>query len=64
MKSEHTIEATIARHAPHDGTFETQLPGLKLIRCSETTLPMPVVYEPTLCLVAQGRKQAVLGQTS
>ncbi|WP_246767053.1 AraC family transcriptional regulator [Agrobacterium fabrum] len=25
---------------------------------------MPVVYEPTLCLVAQGRKQAVLGQTS
>ncbi|XOK14358.1 AraC family transcriptional regulator [Agrobacterium tumefaciens] len=64
MKSEHTIEATIARHAPHDGTFETQLPGLKLIRCSETTLPMPVVYEPTLCLVAQGRKQAILGQTS
>ncbi|WP_107676002.1 AraC family transcriptional regulator [Agrobacterium sp. LAD9] len=64
MKSEHAIEATIARHAPHDGTFETQLPGLKLIRCSETTLPMPVVYEPTLCLVAQGRKQAVLGQTS
>jgi len=27
-------------------------------------MPMPVVYEPTLCLVAQGRKQAMLGTTA
>lgn len=38
--------------------------GVKLIRCSHPTLPMPVIYEPTLCLVAQGRKQAMLGQSA
>lgn len=34
------------------------------MRSATTTTPMPVVYQPTLCLVAQGRKQAVLGQTA
>lgn len=51
----------IARHAPEDGTFACAIPGLKLIRCSAPTLPMPVVYEPTACFVAQGRKRATLG---
>ncbi|MBV7539168.1 AraC family transcriptional regulator [Duganella sp. sic0402] len=51
----------IARHAPEDGTFACAIPGLKLIRCSAPTMPMPVVYEPTACFVAQGRKRATLG---
>jgi AraC-like DNA-binding protein len=51
----------LARHAPEDGTFDTPLAGVSLLRASTPTMPMPVVYEPTLCLVAQGRKQAVLG---
>jgi AraC-like DNA-binding protein len=51
----------ISRHAPDDGTFACAIPGLKLIRCSSPTLPMPVVYEPTACFVAQGRKRATLG---
>lgn len=51
----------IARHAPHDGTFPTALPGVTLIRCATPTLPMPVIYEPTVCFVAQGRKRATLG---
>lgn len=54
----------IARHAPVDGAFDTPLPGVSLLRASAPTMPMPVVYEPTLCLVAQGRKQAVLGTTA
>lgn len=54
----------LARHAPHDGTFDTPLGGVSLLRASTPTMPMPVVYEPTLCLVAQGRKQAVLGTTA
>lgn len=61
-----TLEAfkdAIARHTPSDGTFSTPLPGVRLIRCSSPTLPMPVIYEPTLCFVAQGRKRAVLGDT-
>jgi len=51
----------IARHAPADGSFDTPIPGLKLIRSSTPTLPMPVIYEPTVCFVAQGRKRAMLG---
>lgn len=61
MTDRQHIEAIIKRHAPCDGTFETKLPGLRLIRCSTPTLPMPVIYEPALCLVAQGRKRATLG---
>lgn len=58
-----TFRDAIHRHAPEDGTHATPLPGTRLIRCSSPTLPMPVVYEPTVCFVAQGRKRAVLGET-
>lgn len=58
-----TFRDAIARHAPDDGTHATPLPGTKLIRCASPTLPMPVIYEPTVCFVAQGRKRAVLGET-
>jgi AraC-like DNA-binding protein len=54
----------IARHAPQDGTFGTAIPGVKLIRSSTPTMPMPVIYEPTICFVAQGRKRAMLGATA
>jgi hypothetical protein len=37
---------------------------VRLIRASSPTVPMPVIYEPTVCLVAQGVKQAWLGTTS
>lgn len=58
------LAAAIARHAPADGTYECGLKGVKLIRASQPTTPMPVIYEPTVCLVAQGRKQAALGTKS
>lgn len=54
----------IARHAPTDGFFDTPLGGVTLIRWSTPTEPMPVIYEPTVCLVAQGRKRASVGTTT
>ncbi|MDA8445661.1 AraC family transcriptional regulator [Paracidovorax valerianellae] len=54
----------LRRHATTDGIHATAIPGVGLIRTSAPTLPMPAVYQPTLCLVAQGRKRAVLGSTS
>lgn len=51
----------IARHAQEDGEHGTPLPGVSLLRSATPTLPMPVVYEPTLCLIVQGRKEAMLG---
>ncbi|SEP98710.1 AraC-type DNA-binding protein [Pseudomonas sp. NFACC02] len=54
----------LGRHAPGDGIHVTPIPGVGLIRSATPTMPMPVVYEPTLCLVAQGRKQAMLGTST
>lgn len=57
------LRDAIARHAPRDGTFDCAIAGAKLIRCSAPTMPMPVIYEPTVCFVAQGRKRASLGES-
>lgn len=64
MNTLDTLVDLIGRHAPVDGTYETQIPGVKLIRASSPTMPMPVIYAPTLCLVAQGTKRAALGTTA
>lgn len=54
----------ISRHAPSDDTHATPIGGVSLVRSGTPTLPMPVVYVPTLCLIVQGRKQVVAGATS
>jgi AraC-like DNA-binding protein len=54
----------IARHTPGDGVFPSILPRVTLVRSSWPTMPMPVTYNPALCLVAQGRKQASLAGRS
>lgn len=59
-----TLTDILSRHTPGDGTHPSPMPGVSLIRSSTPTMPMPVIYEPTLCLVAQGRKRAVLGTTA
>lgn len=60
MDSLREMSALIGRHTPGDGMFLSSIERLVLIRSSRPTMPMPVVYEPALCLVAQGKKQAVL----
>jgi len=52
----------IGKHAPEDGTSVTPVPGLRLIRASRTSEPVYSVYEPSLCIVAQGSKMVILGQ--
>lgn len=61
MTQSEPLARAIARHLPADGTVATAILGVTLIRASTPTLPMPVVYEPTVCFVAQGRKRALLG---
>jgi len=58
------LAGLIARHAPGDGTFPCAIPGVQLIRASAPTMPMPVIYEPTVCFIAQGGKRAMLGTTA
>ncbi|KML59738.1 AraC family transcriptional regulator [Burkholderia cepacia] len=55
------LAALIARHAPADGAVDTAIEGLGLLRSSATTEPVHTLYEPSCCIVAQGRKRAVVG---
>ena len=54
------IAAIIARNISRDGFQATPIERLTLVRSSTVTMPMPNVYRPQLCLVAQGRKEVTL----
>ena len=51
----------VARNTPSDGLSDTRVPGLSLIRATAPSQPLPSVYHPSLCVVVQGRKRALLG---
>lgn len=55
------LSQIIGRHLTSDGMQQCALPRVKLIRSSTTTASMHTIYEPCLCLVAQGKKQVTLG---
>jgi len=46
------------------GERATEVPGLMLYRCTAPTVPSPCTYEPSLLLIAQGRKRVGLGSTN
>lgn len=45
-----------------DGTYPTAVRGLTLFRSSAPTPPAAILYEPSICVVAQGGKQFVVGE--
>lgn len=55
------IAAIIAKHVSKDGFQATPIERVTLVRSSTVTMPMPNVYRPQLCLVAQGHKEVTLG---
>jgi AraC-like DNA-binding protein len=54
------LAARVARLAPTDGAHQSKFPSLALVRTSVPTVCMPTVYQPSLCVVVQGRKRALL----
>jgi AraC-type transcriptional regulator len=52
----------IARAVPEDGRVEP-LKGLHLNRASTPTEPLYGVSQPSLCVIAQGSKEALLGES-
>jgi AraC-like DNA-binding protein len=64
----HELRAALARKiASFIGSAEkriTDVPGLLLTRRTATTAPASATYEPSLAVVAQGRKRATLGGTT
>jgi AraC-like DNA-binding protein len=50
----------VARFTPEDGIHGTAIEPLQLIRASAPAQRLPSIYEPSVCVVVQGRKQATL----
>lgn len=55
------VGKSIARWTEDGELFTTAIPGLSLYRRNEPTQPMSGMYEPSICLVAQGAKRVLLG---
>ena len=64
MRQIEELATIIATHAPADGMHASVLPRLSLVRSCTPTLAVPAVYRPSLCIIAQGRKQVELGGRS
>ena len=55
------LAKSIARWTDKGDLPVTAIPGLSLFRRDAPTEPMSYMYEPTICLVAQGVKRVLLG---
>lgn len=64
MQDMKQLAELVARHAPATGMYDTPLRCLSLFRADQPTLPIPSVYEASLCLIAQGAKRVSLGDHS
>ncbi|MGH7441286.1 MAG: AraC family transcriptional regulator, partial [bacterium] len=57
------LAALIRAYAPHDGTFDLRIKGLHVTRRSRPySGQVRDLIHPAICLVAQGRKTALLGK--
>jgi AraC-like DNA-binding protein len=54
------LASTIERQAAADGGYDTAVPALRLSRFSAPSDLVALVYEPSLCVVAQGAKEVLL----
>jgi len=56
-----TLGESIARWTDNGDRYETGIPGLSLHQRSEPSPPISIMYEPRICVVAQGVKRVLLG---
>src|SRR6266480_226698 len=52
---------SIARCTEKGDQYTTAVPGLSLFRRDAPTEPITGMYEPSICLIAQGAKRVLLG---
>lgn len=58
------FDKTLARLTEQGELFPSAIPGLSIFRRTEPTEPVTGMYEPSICLVAQGAKRVQLGDDS
>lgn len=64
MSTQETLAVLIERFAPHEGPVETCCPRVNLYRLHAPSEPSHAVYEPSFCVLAQGRKRVVVGDVA
>lgn len=47
-----------------EGAYLTPVPGLRLVRAARTVPPRHMAYRASLCIIAQGKKQMLAGDTA
>ena len=55
------LNSRIARYTENAELYTTAIPGLSLFQRPEPTEPISGMYEPSICMVAQGAKRVLLG---
>ncbi|NIK80298.1 AraC-like DNA-binding protein [Paenibacillus castaneae] len=60
LKLQDELAKLIERHSIQDGAYETIIPSLYFFRHSNVTEPAYRVYKPSLCFIAQGKKEIML----
>ncbi len=60
-KSLISLGHSIARWTDKEERVDTSVPGLSLFKRYEPTGPMGGIYEPSICIIAQGAKRVLLG---
>ena len=56
-----SMATLLADLAVGEGFSGSRLPGVKFMRSTEYVPPMPITYEPSIVIIAQGRKAGRLG---
>jgi AraC-like DNA-binding protein len=59
-----TLKKSIARWSKNEGPNPTAIAGLMAVRYDAPTKPRPAMYEPSVCVSAQGAKRVLLGGES
>ncbi|ALK32232.1 AraC family transcriptional regulator [Burkholderia plantarii] len=62
LRVQRRMIALIDRLAPHDGSTDAALEGVRFMRVSTTVPRCPVLYEPSIVIVCQGRKVGYVGE--
>jgi len=60
LSSIQDLSNLIARFTSADGTHATAIPQICLYRASRVQEPVHAIYEPSVCIVAQGRKRSMV----
>ncbi len=59
---QHKLARQISHWTGDQNQFDTPIPGVRLSRWTEPTPPASYTHNPSICLIAQGRKRVLLGE--